>query len=364
MFCRTRSLLFSVRCSTFLRSTKLWLKWSSKAEVQQWDMYPEPTELLLTGGFFIELIWIPKFTSSQAPTCRHVDKREFQTRWVEQSSLSVWHQAFQLSLLLSEFQLDQLHRNDGEKDARTGRREQDLGKVKANDEEPGRLCLDKFFNCEESDCVEEPEDTLKAFCRTDWSSSGNFDARNANHDAASSSQGWQKDALLELFTVKPVATEEDPEHLNYPEASVHKGKLVAPGYPGIPGDSGDSETEGNDEYWPHNLHISSNYVHHMEKVSSIVSRSPTDQMKDLDVNTAFWDFFMSVTLQAAVHLGKDYTENLRSTENQPKKSLRQLFQVTERLITDQTKNTGLTTNDWQHPVWRETTLITDRAVHV
>ena len=63
--------------------------------------------------------------------------------------------------------------------------------------------------------------------------------------------------------------------------------------------------------------------------------------------------FISVTLQAAVHLGKDYTENLRSTKNQPKKSLRQLFQVTERLITDQTKNTGLTTNDWQHPVSRD-----------
>ena len=44
---------------------------------------------------------------------------------------------------------------------------------------------------------------------------------------------------------------------------------------------------------------------------------------------------MSVTLQAAVHLGKDYSENLRSTKNQPLKSLKQLFQVTE--ITDQTE---------------------------
>ena len=47
--------------------------------------------------------------------------------------------------------------------------------------------------------------------------------------------------------------------------------------------------------------------------------------------------FMSVTLQPSVHLGKDYRENLRSTKNQPKKSLRQLFQVIERLITDQTE---------------------------
>ena len=76
-------------------------------------------------------------------------------------------------------------------------------------------------------------------------------------------------------------------------------------------------------------------------------------MKDLDVNTAFWRIFMSVTLQAAVHLGKDYTENLRSTKNQPLKSLKQVFQVTERLIADQTEVTGLTTIDWHLPLWRE-----------
>ena len=69
-------------------------------------------------------------------------------------------------------------------------------------------------------------------------------------------------------------------------------------------------------------------------------------MKDLDVNTATWWWFMSVTLQAAVHLGKGYTENMRSTKNQPKTFWRQLFQVTQSLITDQTEITGLTTIDW------------------
>ena len=71
---------------------------------------------------------------------------------------------------------------------------------------------------------------------------------------------------------------------------------------------------------------------------------------------------MSVTLQAAVHQGKDYTENLRSTRNQPLKSVKRLFQMTERLITDQTEITGLTTIDWKQPMWEETILLTDRAV--
>ena len=85
-------------------------------------------------------------------------------------------------------------------------------------------------------------------------------------------------------------------------------------------------------------------------------------MKYLDVNTALRRIFLSVTLQAAVHLGMDFTESLRSTKNQHRKSLRQLFQVTQKLITDQTEITGLATIDWQQPMWREMTLLTDRAV--
>ena len=68
---------------------------------------------------------------------------------------------------------------------------------------------------------------LKASCRTDWSSSGKPDARNSNHDASSSSQEWQKDALLDGCTGNPVATEENQEHLNYLEEFVGTGKLVA-----------------------------------------------------------------------------------------------------------------------------------------
>ena len=138
------------------------------------------------------------------------------------------------------------------------------------------------------------------------------------------------------------------------------------GYPRTPGNSGDSEAEGNDKDWPHHLHSSPDYVLPMEKVFSIVrqryGRSPTDEMKDLDENTAIRQIFMSVTLLAAVHLRKDDTINLRSTKNQPKKSFRELLQVTGRLITDPTEITGLTTIAWQQPVWRETTLLTDRTV--
>ena len=64
-----------------------------------------------------------------------------------------------LSAVSKKFQLDQLHRKDGEKDARTARRARDRGKVKADDDEPGFHCLNKFFDCAEFGCVEKPGDT-------------------------------------------------------------------------------------------------------------------------------------------------------------------------------------------------------------
>ena len=81
------------------------------------------------------------------------------------------------------------------------------------------------------------------------------------------------------------------------------GKLVEPR------NSGTSENpKAGCRKWPNNFHMSPAVVSHMEKVHSIVrkisGRSPTDDMDDLDVNTAVWGIFMNVTLQAAVHLGQ------------------------------------------------------------
>ena len=57
------------------RITKLGLKWLLKAEVQQWDTYPEPTELLMIGCL-TESIWTPRFKSSMS-----TPNTNLQTAW-------------------------------------------------------------------------------------------------------------------------------------------------------------------------------------------------------------------------------------------------------------------------------------------
>ena len=53
-------------------------------------------------------------------------------------TMSLFNMSHFSSLLRSEFQVDQLHQNDGKTDARTGRRQQDRGKVTADGDEPDR----------------------------------------------------------------------------------------------------------------------------------------------------------------------------------------------------------------------------------
>ena len=108
--------------------------------------------------------------------------------------------------------------------------------------------------------------------------SGRLDAstyQNSSPDAASSSQGCQRDAQMFISTRKPVASE-------YQGCSEN---------PEIPEDSEDSGPQRSN---PHLSSISPDCVPHKEKVFSIIRKSydrkPTDDLRDLDVNTAVWGF--------------------------------------------------------------------------
>ena len=82
----------------------------------------------------------------------------------------------------------------------------------------------------------------------------------------------------------------------------------------------------------HNFQISN--VDHLEKVFSNVrqklSRPPGDEIFDVDVNGMIWRIFMSATTKAAVHLGQDFLENLRTTKNTYFKQVKTLFDISQK----------------------------------
>ena len=160
--------------------------------------------------------------------------------------------------------------------------------------------------------------------------------KNSNPDAASSSQGWQRDAQLFISTGKTVAMGKDQKSVNRQEESViSTGKLVGTEYQGCPGNpeipEGSEDSKLKSRSWPHHFHISPDCVPHMDKVFSIVrknlDRKPTDNLKGFDVNPAIWGKCMSVTLQAAVHLGRDYSIEFTIRQES-------IFEVCGALISD------------------------------
>ena len=79
------------------------------------------------------------------------------------------------------------------------------------------------------------------------------------------------------------------------------------------------------------------------------------------MGAAIWRMFLNTTLQAAVHLGQDYDQNLRFVVNHSWSSLKRLFKETGILIKTQTEITGVSMIDFEEYTWSETSLLCDKA---
>ena len=174
------------------------------------------------------------------------------------------------------------------------------------------------------------------------------------NDVASSSQVWQSDAKTNDSQRRLAATGTN-QNLDFQDSA---RRLAAE----------NSDIIDEDTEWPYNYRISRADVPHLEKVFSNLrqkfGRKPGDKMEDFDENSSMWGLFVSVTLNAAVHLGKDYLENLHSTKNQPQRTVKQLFDVTKKLITNKKEIQGFSMIDWHQRSWQRTTLLTDGAVQL
>ena len=89
-------------------------------------------------------------------------------------------------------------------------------------------------------------------------------------------------------------------------------------------------------------------------------------MLDIDINAMVWGIFLSAATKAAVHLGQNYQENLRTTKNTDVENVKLLCEISLRLILDQSEEIlgMISTTDWNTVPWMRTTLLNDRAVEL
>ena len=151
LFPQTCILLVRKLCCRSLKTTKQWSRLSSREEARQWDMFPEPTELRLTG-YLTESTWTPKPTSNML-----TPETNSRTNW--QRTFSHVMSGF-VFVQYQHFQLCEPSLKQCRKGYRKKKEKNNFGKVEG-DAEPGFANCSKLSCCAEFECI-KPSGILRA----------------------------------------------------------------------------------------------------------------------------------------------------------------------------------------------------------
>ena len=84
--------------------------------------------------------------------------------------------------------------------------------------------------------------------------------------------------------------------------------------------------------------------------------------EDGEKHSMIWGMFMTVTMESAVFMGKNYLNNCQSIANTTDLTLKQMFDISTRLVSEQDEISGLETIGWENHSWKYLSLIGDERV--
>ena len=76
-------------------------------------------------------------------------------------------------------------------------------------------------------------------------------------------------------------------------------------------------------------------------------------------HSMIWGMFMTVTMESAVFMGKKYLNNCQSVANSTDLTLKQMFDISTRMVSDQDEISGLETIGWKNHSRKYLSLIGD-----
>ena len=74
-------------------------------------------------------------------------------------------------------------------------------------------------------------------------------------------------------------------------------------------------------------------------------------------HSMIWGMFMTVTMESAVFMGKNYLNNFQSIANTTDLTLKQMFDISTRVVSEQDEISGLETIGWENNSWKYLSLI-------
>ena len=109
---------------------------------------------------------------------------------------------------------------------------------------------------------------------------------------------------------------------------------------------------------------SRSFLHRVnDQVRKRQKQSSKDATKDSEEHSLIWGMFMSSTLRASVFMRKNCSDNWHSNRNPEDLTMKQMFDISETLITDQSDEIyGINIISWEDSSWKYLSLIGDEQV--
>ena len=141
-------------------------------------------------------------------------------------------------------------------------------------------------------------------------------------DKAWSSREWKSDELIDDRTGKPVVC---------PQRGAQQFVI------------GDDETELNSSLG------SGSFLDRVnDQVRKRQKRSSMNVIENSEKHSVMWGTFMSSTLESSVFLGKKYSDNWHSIKNTQDFTMKQMFVISAKLVSEQNEICGVKTIDWEN----------------
>ena len=84
--------------------------------------------------------------------------------------------------------------------------------------------------------------------------------------------------------------------------------------------------------------------------------------EDGEKHSMIWRMFVTVTMESAVWMGKNYLNNCQSIANTTDYTPKQMFDISTKLVSEQDEIKGLETIGWEYHSWKYLSLIGDERV--
>ena len=79
-------------------------------------------------------------------------------------------------------------------------------------------------------------------------------------------------------------------------------------------------------------------------------------------HSIIWGMFMAATMNAATFMGKNFLDNQNSIKNSTDRTLKKMYDTSDKLVSEQEEINGLDNIHWKNPTWKQLSLICDETV--